>query len=101
VHRANTAFTIYFPAPWRPPHVWNSIGEKSKPHPFARVRALPAFLLPLVLQEGGRTASQGPAVDWVRVDDFQVQREVPLPIPLLEQKVRWATLGGCFFSLLG
>jgi len=41
VPRANTAFSTSFPAPCRPPHVSNTIGEKSTPicpHDFALSR---------------------------------------------------------------
>jgi len=31
VHRVNIAFTTFFPAPWRPRQVSNTIGEKSNP----------------------------------------------------------------------
>jgi len=31
VYRVNIAFTTFFQAPWRPPHVSNTIGERSTP----------------------------------------------------------------------
>jgi len=57
VHRANTAFTTSFPAPWSPPpcveHHWGEVN----PHSPAGIRAFPVFLLPFVLQAGGSAAT--------------------------------------------
>jgi len=65
------------------------LGRSQPPSP-AGIRAFPAFLLPIVLQEGGSAATQGPAGDWVRVNNSQVQSEIQSPIPCVQQNVSWA-----------
>jgi len=92
VHRANIALAATFPVPWSPPppQVSNTMGEKSTPIRPEGFGAFPTLLLPLVFKEGGGAAPQGSPGDWVRVDNGQVHREVPPPIPCLQQDVRWA-----------
>jgi len=76
VHRAKTAFTTSFPAPWRPPQVSTGF-----------IWALPVLLFPLVPEERGRAAPRGPAGGRIRVDDCQVHREIPPPIPRPQQDI--------------
>jgi len=69
VHLAKIAFTTSSPAPWRPPQVSNTIEKKStpiRPHESAHL-SVPLF--PLVLEERGGAAVQGPAGGRIRVDN--------------------------------
>jgi len=70
----------------------NTIGEKStpiRPHESALSQF---FCSPLPLEERSEAAAQGSAGGRIGVDNGQVHREVPPPVPRLQQDVRsWAS----------
>jgi len=60
-------------------------------HPPTRVGALSVPLFPLVLEELGGAATEGPAGGRIRLDNGQIHREVTPPVPCAQQDLRWAS----------
>jgi len=88
-HWPNIAVSTTFPAPWKPPQVSNTMGEKSTPI-RPQESALSLHFSPLVVQEGGCATPPGPTSDRVWVEYHQVHCVVPPPDPSLQQDVRLA-----------
>jgi len=89
VHRANTAYDN-LPGPVdAAPCVKHHRGLTPCVHPHSATGfgALRDLLFPIVFQEGRCTAPQGPAGGGVRVDYGQVHREIPPPVPRLQQDI--------------